>query len=95
MQVPRCEVPQKGPVRPTTPAGRPILRELCDQRGVELIEGKAMADHVHLCLSIPSKYSVAHTIGFRSGFTAICFRTADDGTALLVDRLLRQHGRSG
>ena len=32
-----------------------ILRELCDQRGVELIEGKAMADHVHLCLSIPPK----------------------------------------
>ena len=30
-----------------------ILRELCDQRGVELSEGKAMADHVHLCLSIP------------------------------------------
>ena len=37
-----------------------ILRELCDQRGVELIEGKAMADHVHLCLSIPPKCSVAH-----------------------------------
>ena len=30
-----------------------ILRALCDQRGVELLEGKAMADHVHLCLSIP------------------------------------------
>ena len=40
-----------------------ILRALCDQRGVELLEGKAMADHVHLCLSIPPKYSVAHTVG--------------------------------
>ena len=28
-----------------------ILRELCEQRGVELIEGKAMANHVHMCLS--------------------------------------------
>ena len=26
-----------------------ILRELCEQRGVELLEGKAMVDHVHLC----------------------------------------------
>ena len=48
-----------------------ILRELCDQRGVELIEGKAMADHVHLCLSIPPKYSVAHTIGFLKGKSAV------------------------
>ena len=48
-----------------------ILRELCAQRGVELIEGKALADHVHLCLSIPPKYSVAHTIGFLKGKSAV------------------------
>ena len=30
-----------------------ILRELCNQSGVELVEGHAMSDHVHLCLSIP------------------------------------------
>ena len=34
-----------------------IIRELCRQAGVELVEGHAMADHVHLCLSIPPKYS--------------------------------------
>ena len=44
---------------------------LCDQRGVELLEGKAMADHVHLCLSIPPKYSVAHTVGFLKGKSAV------------------------
>ena len=48
-----------------------ILRELCDQRGIELIEGKAMADHVHMCVSIPPKYSVAHTIGFLKGKSAV------------------------
>ena len=48
-----------------------ILRDLCDQRGVELIDGKVMADHVHLCLSIPPKYSVAHTIGFLKGKSAV------------------------
>ncbi len=35
-----------------------ILRELCDQKGIGLLEGHAMGDHVHLCLSIPPKYSV-------------------------------------
>ena len=48
-----------------------ILRDLCRQRGIELIEGHAMADHVHLCLSIPPKFSVAHTIGFLKGKSAV------------------------
>ncbi len=48
-----------------------ILRELCDQRGVELVEGKAMSDHVHMCLSIPPKFSVAHTVGFLKGKSAV------------------------
>jgi putative transposase len=38
---------------------------------VELVEGHAMADHVHLCLSIPPKYSVANTVGFLKGKSAI------------------------
>ena len=49
----------------------PILRELCRQRGIELIEGHAMPDHVHMCLAIPPKYSVAYTIGFLKGKSAI------------------------
>ena len=48
-----------------------MLRELCRQEGVELVEGHAMPDHVHLCLSIPPKYSVAHTVGFLKGKSAI------------------------
>ena len=48
-----------------------IIRELCRQAGVELVEGHAMADHVHLCLSIPPKYSVANTVGFLRGKSAI------------------------
>jgi putative transposase len=48
-----------------------ILRELCDHKGVEMLEGKAMSDHIHLCLSIPPKYSVAHTIGYLKGKSAI------------------------
>jgi len=48
-----------------------ILRELCQQRGVELLEGHTMSDHVHMCVSIPPKYSVAHTIGFLKGKSAV------------------------
>ena len=32
-----------------------ILHELCRQRGIDLVEGHAMPDHIHLCLSIPPK----------------------------------------
>jgi putative transposase len=47
------------------------MRDLCRQKGLELLEGHAMADHIHLCLSIPPKYSVAHSIGFLKGKSAV------------------------
>ena len=48
-----------------------IIRELCQQQGVELVEGHAMPEHVHLCLSMPPKFSVAHTVGWLKGKSAI------------------------
>jgi putative transposase len=48
-----------------------ILRDLCKQRGIALIEGHAMADHIHMCLSIPPKYSVSNTVGFLKGKSAV------------------------
>ena len=48
-----------------------ILRELCRQRGIELIEGHARPDHIHMCLSIPPKFSVAFTLGFLKGKSAV------------------------
>ena len=48
-----------------------ILRDLCRQRKIELLEGHAMADHIHMVLSIPPKYSVANTIGFLKGKSAV------------------------
>ena len=35
------------------------------------MEGHAMSDHVHLCLSIPPKFSVAYVIGFLKGKSAV------------------------
>ena len=48
-----------------------ILRDLCKQKGVELLEGKAMSDHIHMCLSVPPRYSIAFVIGFLKGKSAI------------------------
>jgi putative transposase len=48
-----------------------ILRDLCKQKGVDLLEGHAMADHIHLCLSVPPRYSIAFVIGFLKGKSAI------------------------
>jgi putative transposase len=48
-----------------------IIRKLCGQIGVELVEGHAMPDHVHLVLSIPPKFSVAQVVGKLKGKSAI------------------------
>ena len=48
-----------------------ILRDLCRQKGIGLEEGKAMADHIHVLLSIPPNYSVAMIIGYVKAKSAI------------------------
>ena len=48
-----------------------ILRDLCRQKEVELVEGKGMPDHIHMLLRIPPKYSVAMTMGYLKGKSAI------------------------
>lgn len=41
-----------------------IFHGLAKQRGCEIVEGHLMADHVHMCLSIPPKYAVSNVVGF-------------------------------
>ena len=48
-----------------------ILRQLCRQKGIELLEGHAMPDHVHMVLSVPPKYSISMVIGYLKGKSAI------------------------
>jgi len=48
-----------------------ILRQLCREKGIELVEGKARSDHVHMLLSVPPRYSVAMTMGFLKGKSAV------------------------
>jgi putative transposase len=48
-----------------------MFRELCRRFEIELVEGHVMADHVHMCLSVPPKFSIAHTVGKLKGKSAI------------------------
>jgi putative transposase len=48
-----------------------ILRQLCRQKEIELVEGHALLDHVHMVLSIPPKLSVAMAVGYLKGKSAI------------------------
>lgn len=40
-----------------------MLRKLCDQKGVEIIEVNECKDHIHMLVSIPPKLSVSQFMG--------------------------------
>ena len=48
-----------------------IFRELARKKECRVLEGHLMADHVHILLSIPPKYSVSQVVGFIKGKSAI------------------------
>ena len=48
-----------------------ILRKLCQQKGVEIIEDRACPDHIHILISILPKYSVSQIIGYLKGKSSL------------------------
>ena len=44
-----------------------ILRKLCEQKGVEIIEAEACPDHIHMLVSIPPPLSVLQYVGYVKG----------------------------
>ena len=48
-----------------------ILRRLCRYRGVEIIEGHLMIDHVHMLVMIPPKESISSFMGYLKGKSAM------------------------
>ena len=50
---------------------REIIRQLCEWKKIEILEGNIQVDHIHLVLKIPPKYSVSEAIGFLKGKSAI------------------------
>jgi putative transposase len=48
-----------------------IIKQLCRYKGVEIIEGHLMPDHVHMLVTIPPKISVAQFMGYLKGKSAL------------------------
>lgn len=48
-----------------------IIKDLCKWKGIKIIEGHMMSDHVHLLLSIPPKYSISSVMGYLKGKSAM------------------------
>ena len=48
-----------------------ILKDLCRWKGVEILEGEACADHIHILVKIPPKISVSGFMGFLKGKSSL------------------------
>ena len=44
-----------------------IIRQLCEYKGVEIIEAHAMSDHIHMLVTIPPKLAVSNFMGYLKG----------------------------
>jgi len=48
-----------------------ILRELCERKGIEIIEAELCRDHVHMLLKIPQKFSISEIMGYLKGKSSL------------------------
>ena len=48
-----------------------ILRQLCENKGVETLEAELCKDHIHMLVSIPPSQSVAQFVGYLKGKSSL------------------------
>jgi len=48
-----------------------ILRELCERKGIEIVEAQCCPDHVHMLVKIPPKYSVSEIMRYLKGKSSL------------------------
>ena len=48
-----------------------ILRKLCEQKGVNIIQAEACPDHIHMLVEIPPKLSIAQFMGYLKGKSSL------------------------
>ena len=48
-----------------------ILRQLCEWKGVKIIEAEVCPDHIHMLVEIPPKYSVSEVMGYLKGKSSL------------------------
>ena len=44
-----------------------IIRKLCNEKKVEILEAEACSDHIHMLVSVPPYISIAQFMGFLKG----------------------------
>ena len=50
-----------------------ILKKLCEMKSVNLIEGRACTDHIHMYVAIPPKLSISEFMSYLKGKSALMF----------------------
>ncbi len=50
---------------------RQIIRELCERKGVKIIEANACRDHIHMLVSTPPKLSISAFMGYLKGKSSL------------------------
>lgn len=48
-----------------------IIRQLCEYKGVEIVEAHACSDHIHMLVKIPSKIAVSNFMGYLKGKSSL------------------------
>ena len=48
-----------------------ILRKLCEQKDIEIIEAEACLDHIHMLISFSPKYSISYVMGYLKGKSSL------------------------
>ena len=48
-----------------------MLRKLCEDKGIEIMEAEACKDHIRMLVSIPPKYSVSQIMGYLKGKSSL------------------------
>ena len=48
-----------------------ILRKLCEQKKVEIVEAELCQDHIHMLVSIPPSISVSQFVGYLKGKSSL------------------------
>lgn len=51
-----------------------ILRDLCERKGIEIIQAECCVDHIHMLVRIPPKYSVSEIMGYLKDKRGSLFR---------------------
>ena len=47
------------------------MRQLCEWKGITIIEAEVCPDHIHMLIEIPPKYSVSSVMGFLKGKSSL------------------------